>query len=547
MITAKIKRNILLATLSVSLVSGLALYAEPVEAATTQYKTEAERQAAIKETKAKIAELKAERDRLQGSASKASNSTTNGSEDAVSFTERINKILSEYHATSGHNNYSRFLQDGKTASEPTFSDSTRNVKSDEAMPSVPPPSKPPAPPKSLVSEGRYNFDWRGTPLPQSLYAVAKLANKGVVVNGKDLEGTVYMSLKQVTCTQALDYLSRAFNFNWMTDGNNIIISDEEKMKQSKIFDVAYANKDNLKEEFKALGIDEENIYVNVETGSISVTGTPYQLSQAEARLKTLDRPVSQCLLLAQLIEIQHGKERNLGFSYSLPTYSHIASTTADTDTLHGNWIEKLTFGASATASRELSKGKVIARPMIMSLNGQEGTVEFGDKVPILTKTDTGSSTSVTVTYESIGTNLKMTPIINEKSGDITVNIEAEVSNITSWITSNDTKAPQVSTRKAKTSAHLKSGQSFVIGGLMSSSDLDNLSGIPGLMNLPILGELFKYHTHSKSYGEVYIMITPYIVADDFDPTRLYTDLKKNDTKFDKKWEDVGYGDVDFGG
>lgn len=530
--TKKIKRNILLATLSISLASGLAGCIEPVEAASNQYNTEAERQSAIKETKAKIAELKAERDKLAKNSTKVTDSNT----DAVSFTDRINKILSEYHAGGGHNNYSKFLQDGKKATEPTFSEVEKNVSL---------PIKTSA--TSKVNEGRYNFDWRGTPLPQSLYAVAKLANKGVVVNGKDLDGNVYMSLNQVTCTQALDYLSRAFNFNWMIDGNNVIISDEEKMKQSRIFDVSYANKDKLKEEFKALGIDESNIYVNAETGSISVTSTPYQLQQAEARLKKLDRPVSQCLLLAQLIELQHGKELNLGFSYSLPTYSHTGQTSESTDTLHGNWIEKLTFGASATAAQELSKGKVIARPMIMSLNGQEGTVEFGDKVPVLTKTDTGSSTSVTVSYESIGTNLKMTPIINEKSGDITINIDAEVSNITNWIVSNDTKAPQISTRKAKTSAHLKSGQSFVIGGLMSARDLDNLSGIPGLMNLPILGELFKYHTRTKSYGEVYIMITPYIVADDFDPTKLYTDLKKSDAEFDQNLRKAGYGDAKFNG
>ena len=48
---------------------------------------------------------------------------------------------------------------------------------------------------------------------------------------------------------------------------------------------------------------------------------------------------------------------------------------------------------------------------------------------------------------------------------------------------------------------------------MNESELDNLSGIPGLMNLPILGSLFRLHTKSKSYAEVYIMITPYIVSD----------------------------------
>ena len=72
---------------------------------------------------------------------------------------------------------------------------------------------------------------------------------------------------------------------------------------------------------------------------------------------------------------------------------------------------------------------------------------------------------------------------------------------------------------------------------MSAKDLDNLSGIPGLMNLPILGELFKYHSHSKSYAEVYIMITPYIVTDDINPKEL---LRKADTSFEEEGNSDGH-------
>ena len=55
---------------------------------------------------------------------------------------------------------------------------------------------------------------------------------------------------------------------------------------------------------------------------------------------------------------------------------------------------------------------------------------------------------------------------------------------------------------------------------MSSKELDNLSGIPGLMQLPILGELFKYHSRSRTYAEVFVMLTPYIVTDNIDARQL---------------------------
>lgn len=557
-----LRQNVLVGLMGVSvLCGGIALPADaeaaiPVESA---YSTQSQEQR-LKDLKAEVA--RAQKELAAREAARNVLATTEQSEpeedSALTFSQRIQSILDSYDAQTKarHGDYSRFMPKANEAAEETAelasapAETTKPAEEATASaPSVPSPSVPSAPAAeasglpaipmpnqartSIAGDHRYNFDWRGTPLAQSLYGVAKIAQKGVVVNG-DIKGNVYMSLHQVTCDQALDYLSRAFGINWMADDNNIIVTTGDQMMQSKVFSVKYANKDLLSKEFQSIGIDASKIYANPETGTISVTGTPYQLTEVQQRLDALDHPVAQCLLLAQLIEIDHGKDLDLGLTYTLPTYSHTASTSGSTtDTLHGNWIEKLTFAANSTANKSLSKGKVIARPMVMSLNGQKGVVDFGDRVPVLTRSDTGSYNTLTVTYEDVGTKLEMTPIINEASGDITLTVSTEVSNITGWVSSGDTKAPQMATRKAMTSAHVKSGQSFVIGGLMSAKDLDNLSGIPGLMDLPILGKLFSYHSHSKDYAEVYIMVTPFIVTDDLDPQDLYRELTKHDAKVEK--------------
>lgn len=489
------------------------------------------------------------------------NELANNPDNPVSFTQRIQNILDEYDtevAARRHSAMTHFssLPDPPnaktdTAADPNEDSSLKPVPAKvevkpatpESQTSAPVVPKPSAPAPQL-KEGRYNFDWQGTPIAQSLYAVAKIAKKDVVVNG-DIGGKVFISLHNVTCNQAMDYLSNAFNFNWMVDGNAIVISTEDMMLQSQVFKVHHAvDIDKLKEELKTLGIDDSRIYANTESRSVSVSGTPYQLRQAKLRLDTIDKPVSQCLVVAQLIEVSHGKNLNLGLSYSLPTYSHTGETSSSDggsgggssssddssgssgggggimSSLKGPWLDKLTFSASAQAHRELSKGKVISRPMIMMMNGQEGMVNFGEQVPVLSSTSTATSTDVTVTYNNVGTKLTITPSIDEENGEIAMKISAEVSNISQWRTSGSTTAPQISTRQATTSAHLHSGQSFVIGGLMNESELDNLSGIPGLMNLPILGSLFRLHTKSKSYAEVYIMITPYIVSDEINPKEI---------------------------
>lgn len=477
------------------------------------------------------------------------------SESPLSFTQRIQSILDEYDSARTHGDYSRFLPhpktqaDAKDEADLQAAKAATDTKTADAKASAPAASAPtpqtsgtfttapapqptpsvpvvtynesglpsiPASSNRSVADGKYNFDWRGTPLAQSLYTVAKIAHKGVVING-DIKGEVYVSLHGVTCNQVLDYLSAAYNFNWMDDDNNLIISTDKLMKQSKVIKVNYINKAKAKEELTALGIDAANIYANDETGTITVTGSPYEIQQATRHLKEIDHPVAQCLLVAQLIEVSHGKSLDLGMSYQLPLYSHAAD-----DDLKGPWPQKLTFSASATASRELDKGRVISRPMTLAQNGQEAKVLFGDRVPVFTSTNTTTSTDITVTYENVGTSLTMTPIINEDTGDISLKLSAEVSNITGYITnqSGTGRAPQIATRDVTTSAHVKSGQSFVIGGLMSEQQLDNLSGIPGLMNLPILGQLFRYHQKSTKYDEVFVMITPYIVTDDMNPEEI---------------------------
>lgn len=430
-------------------------------------------------------------------------------DDPNYYSHRVQEILDEFHKSVNSSSDKQHSSLAEKHREPAPEPLPADLEPD------------PAPTADYYSGERFDYDWQGTPVANSLYAVGKAAGKNIVINGK-LDGTVHMFLQNVTCGQALDYLSQSFGFNWRVDGDTIIIGTDQVMMQSKVIRLNYISGEMAAAEAKAVGIDEERIFANNETGTISVTGTSYAVNELARRIKTLDHPISQCLVLAQIIEISHGKNLDLGLTYSLPTYSHVGTADSYTtgDSFRGNWLQKLTFGASAKASKELSKGHVVARPMTLMLNGQEGKVNFSDRVPIMSRTATTSSTDITVTYEDVGTILTITPNINEQTGEIRMKIDVEVSNVASWKTYSGVQAPQIAKRQATTSAHLKSGQSFVIGGLMTAQELDNLSGIPFLMDLPILGKLFSYHSHSKTYSEVYIMITPYIVTEDIDPTAI---------------------------
>ena len=443
-------------------------------------------------------------------------------EGASDFSERVQKILDDYHKEKASETRTYRAHKDDVLDEASKAPASYDNASDYTSP------------KAEAWEPKYNFDWQGTPLANSLYGIAKIAHKDIVVNG-DLEGTVYMSLHNVTCREALERVSAAFNLNWMEDGNSFIVSSAENMKQSRTFKIHNIYDMNiLKEELKGLGIDDDDIYPNTEQRTVSVSGTAFQLKQAAERLSAIDKPISQCLVLAQLIEVNHGKNLDLGFSYTLPSYSHSGDESSTGDEFHGKWLGKLTFGVTSTANRALNNGHVISRPMIMMMNGQKGKINFGDQVPIMTTTATTGATTTDTEYKDVGTQLTITPSIDEDTGTITMKVDAQVSNISGYQSLGSTKAPQISTRQATTSAHLKSGQSFVIGGLMTKEEMKSLNGIPGLMNLPILGELFRFHNSTHKYGEVYIMLTPYIVTDDINPEELVQTTYKDTTLSEDK-------------
>ena len=158
--------------------------------------------------------------------------------------------------------------------KPVTTPEAKTETTSEAAPAAVPP-KPATPPQ--LKEGRYNFDWQGTPIAQSLYAVAKIAHKDVVVNG-DLEGKVFISLHNVTCNQAMDYLSNAFNFNWMVDDNAIVVSTSELMLQSQVFKIHHAvDMDKIKEEQ-----DEEGYQTDYPTNRTVVTEDVQLLEETAA-------------------------------------------------------------------------------------------------------------------------------------------------------------------------------------------------------------------------------------------------------------------------
>ena len=160
--------------------------------------------------------------------------------------------------------------------------------------------------------------------------------------------------------------------------------------------------------------------------------------------------------------------------------------------------------------------RLLANPTLVALNGEEAGFLAGGEFPVPIVQSSGGggggSSAISIEYKEYGVRLTFKPIV---LGDGTIRLYAspEVSELdyANGTTVNGTAVPGVLARKAETTIELKSGQSFVMAGLLSSSSTAANSSIPGLGQLPVLGPLFRSVRYQQKETELVILVTANLV------------------------------------
>ncbi|MBU0728267.1 MAG: type II secretion system secretin GspD [Proteobacteria bacterium] len=157
---------------------------------------------------------------------------------------------------------------------------------------------------------------------------------------------------------------------------------------------------------------------------------------------------------------------------------------------------------------------ILSSPQVLVLNNETATVNVGRQVPIVTSetiNDSGNDTR-TIQYKDTGIIMTVTPRINY-NGIIILEIEQEVSDATQN-TTGGLDTPEISKRNIKTKLAVKDTQTILMGGLIEKKQSFVENGVPLLMDIPILGWLFKYQSEEVRKTELMIMITPYVIESD---------------------------------
>jgi pilus assembly protein CpaC len=163
--------------------------------------------------------------------------------------------------------------------------------------------------------------------------------------------------------------------------------------------------------------------------------------------------------------------------------------------------------------------QILAEPNLMAINGESAHFLAGGEFPypvVAAIGTAGSTPTVTIQFKPYGVKLEFVPTIMD-DGSIRLKIAPEVSSLdyTNAITISGFTMPALSVRRAETTIELKNGQSFGIAGLLDNRVTIQLSKVPGIGDVPILGQLFRSRSNNRTNTELLVLVTPTII----DPVR----------------------------
>ncbi|RJX33790.1 MAG: type II secretion system protein GspD [Desulfurivibrio sp.] len=274
---------------------------------------------------------------------------------------------------------------------------------------------------------------------------------------------------------------------------------------------------------------EPVVFADDDRNIILIRALPVDYTRIVKLLERLDNLPRQVLVEVLVAEIALTNELQFGLEWFLDSHRFTLGTSftevgMSTSTVDNVTTTSFPSGLSYSFSAGDLQGflqtlatrtniSILSSPQILVLNNEKASVNVGRQVPIVTtvteNTTTTSQVDKTVQYKDTGVILEVTPQINY-NGIILLEVSQTVSSAEENTTS-DISSPVIAKRELQTRLAVKNGQSILMGGLIDRKTSTLQNGVPFLMDIPILGNLFKYQEDMEQKTELIVLITPYVI------------------------------------
>jgi len=372
-----------------------------------------------------------------------------------------------------------------------------------------------------------------------------------IVLDPSVSGSVTVELRDVPWDQALDLILRINGLDYVLENNVLRVAPISKLAQEKSAQAAFEQE---KERAKPLKTVVKPLsYAKAQYVATLLTGESYLLSErgsvvvdertnkiiirdvvdrVEGILRlvdTLDQPTPQVVIEGRIVETtrdfsrelgvtwgfqsvmdaEHGNDTGLEFPNSINARGGVVLPRGDQAFLGFAFADILnTFNLDflLTAAEVDGTVKIVSTPRVTTQNLQKASIRSGLQIPV----QTVANNTVTVQYVDATLRLEVTPQITAEG---TVNLEIDIKKQEPVLSSAVIGGQNVPifTRDATTQLLVRDGGTTVIAGIYQINDQDNENRVPGLSQIPVLGNLFKSKGIFKRHDELLIFITPRIV------------------------------------
>jgi general secretion pathway protein D len=281
---------------------------------------------------------------------------------------------------------------------------------------------------------------------------------------------------------------------------------------------------------------------DVVNNALLIYANPENYRLIERTLQQLDRPQLQVAIDATIAEITLNDTLAYGVQFYLnskdvglkPDTGSVLNTAAGA--VLNRVLPGFNFlvGTEAQprlildALQKVTDVKILSTPSVVVVDNQFASLQVGDQVPITTQTAQVVNVATApivnnIDYRNTGVILRVSPRINA-NGNVLLDVEQEISAVANNATAG-TLTPTISQRKVRSSIAVASGQTVLLAGLISERQEKGRQGIPGLIEVPILGELFSQNSGAIQRTELIIFIRPQIIRNGVDAYRVAEQLR----------------------
>lgn len=396
---------------------------------------------------------------------------------------------------------------------------------------------------------------RDAPVPAVLRAMARAADQNLIVN-ETVSGTMSVNIEKVPWDNAFKGILESEGLTYSREGGILRIKSMEDLKKAlemsslqqqvknrkaaveragplvqQIIKINYADAEKLSKLLtRFLNKDEKKdaggeIAVDKETNSLVVQASQSGLKRIKRMIRELDKPRSQILIEANIVEATQETAKELGMRWSgryvtssgslddfgvagqprTPDESFLGSDGLSLEAVAGRIGGNVLY-ANLQALQEDGRLHILSSPSITTMDNQMAFTEHGEKVPFETTDDEGNPE---VEFEQAVLRLEVVPhIIDGSHMKMEIKVKKDQVDFTQTVDGN----PLIRTKQTETNLVVRDGETIVISGLSKQTVSESDKGVPWLKNTPGLGWLFKGLDKSNEMEEFLIFITPTILG-----------------------------------